>query len=415
MNYSLLREKNFSILVMSGFISLIGTEMLNFSLSLYVLQTTHSATLFSTVLAISIIPVLALGPFGGVIIDWIDQKKIIVLLDFCSGTVVLFFTLYFLKNNYLSITNIYIFTILLSIISSVYTPTIGTIIPLIIKEDNLIDANSLNRLFKNFAIFFSPILAGIIFGFYGLLIVLFIDCISFYLSGISEVFISISKSKTKNIINFKSFFSNFYMGLKFIGNNNILKITLIIGIIINFLYDPIINIGFIYICNTSLKLSDFYIGLLNSIIAISMIVSPFLCKRILNKFSLIKIMLLDLFVIALCLSILGVILNIYSNDFPLISYISLIIVGFITVLISSVISIALTTTIQNATNKELLGRINSLFSTVLISITPIGQILFGFLFNYLPDYLCILIASSILLIMTILILSIIKLYKIKIH
>ncbi len=47
MKYSLLREKNFSILVMSGFISLIGTEMLNFSLSLYVLQITHSATLFS--------------------------------------------------------------------------------------------------------------------------------------------------------------------------------------------------------------------------------------------------------------------------------------------------------------------------------------------------------------------------------
>ena len=248
-----------------------------------------------------------------------------------------------------------------------------------------------------------------------MLIVLFIDCISFYLSGISEVFISISKSETKNIINFKSFFLNFYMGLKFIGNNNILKITLIIGIIINFIYDPIINIGFIYICNTSLKLSDFYIGLLNSIIAISMILSPFLCKSILNKYSLIKIMLLDLFIIALCLSILGIILNIYSSDFPLISYISLIIVGFITVLISSVTSIALTTTIQNTTNKELLGRINSLFSTVLMSITPIGQILFGLLFNYLPDYLCILIASSILLIMTILILSIIKLYKIKIH
>lgn len=205
------------------------------------------------------------------------------------------------------------------------------------------------------------------------------------------------------------------MGLKFIGNNNILKITLIIGIIINFIYDPIINIGFIYICNTSLKLSDFYIGLLNSIIAISMILSPFLCKSILNKYSLIKIMLLDLFIIALCLSILGIILNIYSSDFPLISYISLIIVGFITVLISSVTSIALTTTIQNTTNKELLGRINSLFSTVLMSITPIGQISFGLLFNYLPDYLCILIASSILLIMTILVLSIIKLYKIKIH
>ena len=96
MKYSLLTEKNFGILVMSGFISLIGTEMLNFSLSLYVLQTTHSATLFSTVLAISIIPTLALGPFGGVIIDWVNPKKIIVLLDFCSGTIVLFFTLYFL-------------------------------------------------------------------------------------------------------------------------------------------------------------------------------------------------------------------------------------------------------------------------------------------------------------------------------
>ena len=81
MNFSVLNKKDLSLLMISKFISLIATQMQELALSLYVLKTTGSATLFASVLAVAIIPQLILGPLAGVFADWYDRKKMIVYLD----------------------------------------------------------------------------------------------------------------------------------------------------------------------------------------------------------------------------------------------------------------------------------------------------------------------------------------------
>jgi MFS family permease len=55
--------------------------MQEFALSLYVLKISNSATLFSSVLIVAIIPQLFFSPIAGVITDWFDRKKIIIYLD----------------------------------------------------------------------------------------------------------------------------------------------------------------------------------------------------------------------------------------------------------------------------------------------------------------------------------------------
>lgn len=65
MNRSLLKNKDFSLLMAATFISL----------SLYVLDTTQYSVKFASVLVLSSLPQLILDPFCGVISDLVDRKK----------------------------------------------------------------------------------------------------------------------------------------------------------------------------------------------------------------------------------------------------------------------------------------------------------------------------------------------------
>lgn len=81
MNLHLLRNRNFILSIFGQLVSLIGTRMQSFALSLYVLKITGSASKFAAILSMTFIPELILGPIAGVLADWFDRKKLIVCLD----------------------------------------------------------------------------------------------------------------------------------------------------------------------------------------------------------------------------------------------------------------------------------------------------------------------------------------------
>lgn len=78
MSLKLINQKDFSLLILGKLVSLVGSNMQQFALSLYVLTLTGSATIFASILSISIIPRLILSPIAGVFGDWFDRKKSIV-------------------------------------------------------------------------------------------------------------------------------------------------------------------------------------------------------------------------------------------------------------------------------------------------------------------------------------------------
>lgn len=401
MNFFLLKHKNFFLLIIASFVSLIGTQMLEFALSLYVLKTTGSATKFASVLAISLIPMLILGPIGGVLVDWFNRKKIIIILDLLSGIVILYYSFQLNLNGALTINQIYFCTIFLSTISSIYNPAISTVIPSIVDKENLIDANGISTIFKNTANFLGPILAGMLFGFGGLLPILILDSISFFIASLSEFFIDIPINKVFGKINFDKFVEDFKEGLNFIRSKKLLLVIIIMGLVVNFVYSPILSIGCNYIAKINFNISDYQLGILNSVAVLSAFLAPFLCKVVSKKIKLGKILFLDIFIVSILMSILAVIstkgyMSLFTNNF--IPYVSLIIIEFSITLISSIGNLALGTIVQKETPLSYMGRISAVFSTVLMAAAPIGQMIFGIMFDSLSSFLCIIISAIILFI-----------------
>ena len=82
-------HKNFSLLIAGQASSLFGNCILDFALSMYVLETTGSATIFASFLAVAMLPTILLSPLGGVIADRANKRNIMVILDFATGITIL--------------------------------------------------------------------------------------------------------------------------------------------------------------------------------------------------------------------------------------------------------------------------------------------------------------------------------------
>ena len=70
-----LYHKNFNLLVIGQIISLFGSSIQRFALSLYLLDLTGSASIFASILAISMIPVVLVSPVDKLLKSSITQSS----------------------------------------------------------------------------------------------------------------------------------------------------------------------------------------------------------------------------------------------------------------------------------------------------------------------------------------------------
>ena len=83
--FSSLSNANYRKFFLGQTTSLVGTWMQSTAQSWLVLTLTHSATDIGWVVALQTLPVLLLGPYGGVIADRIDKRRLMIILQSCMG------------------------------------------------------------------------------------------------------------------------------------------------------------------------------------------------------------------------------------------------------------------------------------------------------------------------------------------
>jgi len=86
--FSSLRENaNYRRYFTGQAISLVGTWMQAIAQSYFVYQLTHSATDVGFIVALQTLPVLLLGPYGGVVADRVDKRKLMICLQAMMGVI----------------------------------------------------------------------------------------------------------------------------------------------------------------------------------------------------------------------------------------------------------------------------------------------------------------------------------------
>lgn len=401
MKFKLLKDKNFSLLMFGKITSLIGSNMQSFALSLFVLKTTGSATKFASILAVALIPQLILGPFAGVIVDWFYRKNILIILDLISGTVVtIFATIYFITGE-MPLVYIYILVIILSLISTIVTPTLQTIIPTITKKEDLVEANALNSLVMSIGSAISPAIAAVVYGSIGLEGVFIINSLTFFLSAFSEVFLVIPKNiKEKGNLSVNKFMEEFKDGIGFILKRKDIINVVFLAVILNFTFGSF-TIGSAYISKIVLKVSDLQYGIVDTFAVAGMIFATLIMGWLSKRHSLGKNLYRSLMISSVVLAGYAIVslkslVSIENGVFYL--YLLMLLITFIMCIFIGLANTFLSVGLQAIVSLEFMGRVSTVVTTGCMIASPLSSMVYGYLFDKISVSSIFLISSAIMII-----------------
>lgn len=401
MNKKLLKNKNYTILIIGNLISLLGSNIQQFVLSLYVLAITGSATLFASMLAISILPRIILSPIAGVFGDWFDKKSSIVILDIVNAVVLFGFAGILFANKSLSIGLIYILVIILEITEIFFHSSMSAVIPSVVNKEHLLEANSLRTMIISIGQLMAPILGALIYGSFGLLLALIINATSFFISAISEMFVKIPKIQSRTTKkNFSAFKEDLIAGLQIIKNNRSIRTIIAIATVINFSIAPLFSVGLIFIIKEVLLSSDMQFGIFQSVLTASMIAAPILLTKKLKKEQLGDVLIksfiiISLFIASLSLSTTSIMMSLGNNN--IVSYIFILSISFLIGILVSAVNIGVTTLLQRVVPLEFMGRTSTVLGLLVAIAIPIGQMLFGALYDIINPGLVVILNGLVVL------------------
>lgn len=158
---SALRVPNFRLYYSGQLVSLTGTWMQAVAQSWLVLQLTGSGTMLGLVAAAQFGPVLLLGPYGGLVADRADKRRLLLLTQSMLGLLAL--TLGLLTvSHVVQIWMIFVVAVAFGTVAAVDNPARQSFIPELVGRQQLAGAVSLNSVAVNAARTLGPAAAGIL-------------------------------------------------------------------------------------------------------------------------------------------------------------------------------------------------------------------------------------------------------------
>lgn len=372
-------NKDFTIVVLGQIISLFGNAIIRFALPLYLLRETNSVALFGLVSATSFIPMILLSLVGGVIADRVNKRNIMVFLDFLTAIIMIGYTLSY-KTNSLVVLLIVVLMALYGI-QGAYQPAVQASIPLLVDRENIMRGNAIINMVSSLANFTGPTIGGILFGLYGIQPILVVSIICFIFSAIMEIFINIPNQK--NINTSKNLFSLAYddikISMQFILKEKpvLFKAILIISAL-NLFLSSMMVVGMPALITQTLQLSDSLYGISQGFLAIGSVLGGILVGVLHQKLNIKNS---NALVLCAAIALLPMVIVFLVPVTPFISYLVISIMGFLIMTFATMFSIQMMTFIQIQTPPEIVGKVISCLLGLSLCAMPIGQALYGFLFQ----------------------------------
>ena len=193
--FSSLANRNFRRYYTGQAVSLIGTWMQSVAQSWLVLQLTGSGAALGLVVGLQTLPVLLLGPYGGVVADRVDKRRLMIALQSMMGLLAL--TLGLLTvTGVVQIWQVYLLALLLGLNNTFENPARQAFVLEMVGPEHLRNAVSLNSVLVNAARAVGPAVAGLIIALGGTGICFLLNAASFVAVVFSLVSLDVSRLQT---------------------------------------------------------------------------------------------------------------------------------------------------------------------------------------------------------------------------
>ena len=370
--------KNFTLLILGQLTSLFGNFILKLALSMYVLEVTGSATVFAGILSAATIPTILLSPLGGILADREDRRNIMVALDALTGVSVLCAALFLSESNAIAVISTLL--IILSILSAFETPTVQACIPTMLQGDNIMKGNAVVNQVASLSYLIAPMLGGVLYAMFGLKPIMYASVVCFFITALFECFIKLSYQRIQSqggVLQIVK--QDFLSSMRYISKEQTsISKMLLLTAFSRFFVMGITIVGLPFLVRTVLGFNAKYYGAAESALAVATILGSIAAGILAEKVKIHKLSVL-LATLGIFIIPAGIVFLLPVN--AIIKY-GVTVVSFCGMqAVISIFSIFAVSLIQQRTPNHLIGKVMAYTSTVTLCVQPIGQIVYGFLFD----------------------------------
>ncbi|MCE7984181.1 MAG: MFS transporter [Caldilinea sp. CFX5] len=187
--------RGFTVIWLGQLISLLGTGMTRFALTIWAYQETGSATALALVAFFSFGPVVLLSPVAGALVDRWNRKLVVMISDLAAGTTTILLLLLYATGN-LQIWHLYVMGALAGAFESFQFPAFSAAMTMMLSKEQYGRANGMMAVAEAASGIAAPLLAGILLTLIGIGGVMTIDVITFVLAVLAVLVTHIPQPAT---------------------------------------------------------------------------------------------------------------------------------------------------------------------------------------------------------------------------
>lgn len=394
-----LMTRDFLLLVAGQGISLFGNMMLRFAMSMWVLDETGSATVFASILAVSVIPTILLSPFGGVLADRMNRRTVMVALDALSGLLVLVCALVFTGFGF-QIAVIAVMQVLLAVLGAFETPTVQAALPQMFREHGqatMRRAMAVVNQTQQLSTLLPSFLGGVIYAMLGIHPMLAITIVSFVLAAGLECFIRLAApDRSASMVDghMPTPLEDLRAGMRFLVRERPAVFRLmLVAALINLCTVGTSGVGFPYTIRTVLGFNATVYGVSDGLVGVAGVMGAFAAGAFAAHLAM-RHLPVSLAAIALMLVPQGV-----TFLLPVGAWAKLVVlVAFEcgAIVAASFANLIIIPAIQMSTPEAMTGKVMSICSAMAMCAQPVGQMLYGWAYGLFP-VAAVLLASAVCL------------------
>ena len=255
-------NRNYRLVFFGALVSELGALLYSFAVGFYILEISgNNAFLQGLYLALCGVVLLLFTPVGGVLGDRFNKAKIMYVCDYIKGGMIILATVFMmiLPSPKAHIVILLILGILGNMVSGIFNPAAGAMLPNIVEPQQLQQANAYFSIKSSMESILGVVLAGVLYAVLPLNVLFMTVGACFIASGISEKLIRYDHTPSAEPITFRLAVSDMKEGILYLKSQKAVMAILGAALFINFFITPVTGNFIPYFIKTDLATAPSYL------------------------------------------------------------------------------------------------------------------------------------------------------------
>lgn len=385
-------RRTFALILLAQFCSLLGQEVLQFVLPLYLLDVTGSGTRFGLAIACGFVPYTLLSPIGGVLADRTRKRGIMMGVNAALVAVLLVFLA--LKDTGDPFALVVFATMASFVAQALYQPSIQSTVPFVLAVPDVPRGVALVSQIGSLTTLSGPVVGAAVYGTVGLVPVVWVSLAAFALSGavvaLAVRFPCEPASWEGGALAMVR--DDLAEAVRYLRDKPLLLGGMATATFVNMSAGALISVGTVYVVTITLGLPAAYASFTQMAMGAGSLVGHSLLAIAPRRFSLRRS---APYVggIAAAMGVAAWVLSPAAFMAPMAVFLVLTASYAFATMSGGLMGSCMLAELQAGAPSALVGKLIALFMTLVNCATPLGQAVFGVLFDVLPAWTIALVTA----------------------